>query len=1254
MKLRELRLSTRITISALMIVTAGALILAYVENTRIRDEFTNERRARLKNNLETEQLRLTQAIDTLRQDVVFLSETPPISGIMRAARNQGHDPLAGDNHKVWTERLQITFAAFTRAHPNYFQVRYIGVADRGREIVRVSNHEGKIEITPPDRLETKGDRDYFEAALKLKKGQVYFSKIDLAQEWNVSALLRRPSLRAATPVFTPSGKIFGVVVVNLDVSSLLKSATKALPAGTQAYITDSSGEYLLHPEPQKTLAPGTGSRDRITSYFPLIKPMFDPQAPEYLPLQVAETTAGSAWVTAERIHFDPLEPSRFLLLFYSIPNDVAEKQVARIPAQNIVSGFIVMALVGLLALLVLRRTFHPLEEIAAAADKIAAGNHDVQLSGSSNGEIGSLANALKSMLAQLSQREKLLLESEAKYRRLHESMMDAFVMVDMSGKLIEFNNAFRDMLGYSAPELRRMPYDKLAPEKWHEFEKRIALEQVVPHGQSPVYEKEYIRRDGTIFPVEIKAFLLRNENNQPEAIWAIVRDITERKRTEERSRQDAERIRILLNSVAEGIYGVDIHGNCTFINPAGLHLLGYQEEAELLGKHMHDLIHHTRPDGSYYPAAECRLYHCLNTKENIHVDDEVFWRKDGSFFPVDYWSRPTLLNGEQGGVVTFLDITERKQAEDKIVKAAEKFRVFFESISDAVFICDMEGHFIQVNHSACERLGYSQEELLQMSPADIDTPEFAALVPERFKLLKEKGALIFESAQVRKDGTVIPIELSAEIIDYEGKPTVMSVARDISLRKRAEEELRRFFNLIPELACIASTDGHFLKINAAWKDILGYTEQELLSTTFLDFIHPDDSEATIKEIEQLMRGIAAFHFVNRYRHKDGSYRWLEWKAIPVESNTEIYATARDITERMQTEDQLRKSTAEIADLYNHAPCGYHSLGKDGEILLMNDTELSWLGYTRGEVIGKMKWMNLLVPANILAFKKAHLQFVQQGFIQGFEAEIIRKDGTTFTGLVNASAIYDRNGNYVMSRSTVIDITERKRVKRQLQELSAHLQTVREEEKASIAREIHDDLGGTLTALKIEAYRLESDLSASKAAKQLLNRVASMSQLLDNAVGVTRRVITDLRPTILDDLGLLAALEWQASQFQKHTRIRCRVNCVEDKGGLNKQYSIALFRVFQETLTNVARHSGASKVEVEYHCDGEEVTLSISDNGRGAPEGHVVASNSFGLRGMNERVEQLGGNISFNSTLGGGFNVTVILPLPAESKRGTKT
>lgn len=253
--------------------------------------------------------------------------------------------------------------------------------------------------------------------------------------------------------------------------------------------------------------------------------------------------------------------------------------------------------------------------------------------------------------------------------------------------------------------------------------------------------------------------------------------------------------------------------------------------------------------------------------------------------------------------------------------------------------------------------------------------------------------------------------------------------------------------------------------------------------------------------------------------------------------------------------------------------------------------------------------------------------------------------------------HNLDGNPTLIRGIGQDITKIKRLELQLRELTAHLQTVREEEKAIVARDIHDNLGGTLSALKIDIHWLRDKLSASKDAAPLFERVESMSKQLDSAVGVTRRVITDLRPSILDDLGLCATLEWQAGQFSKRTGIKCVVTCLEDEGDqikLNKVQSINLFRIYQETLANVARHSKASRVDVELHYGDDEVVLAISDNGCGLPEGHTIAPTSFGMLGMRERVEQLDGRIDFYNLTSGGFGVMVILPLLASSQKELAT
>lgn len=318
------------------------------------------------------------------------------------------------------------------------------------------------------------------------------------------------------------------------------------------------------------------------------------------------------------------------------------------------------------------------------------------------------------------------------------------------------------------------------------------------------------------------------------------------------------------------------------------------------------------------------------------------------------------------------------------------------------------------------------------------------------------------------------------------------------------------------------------------------------------------------------------------------------------------------------------------------------------ILRVNRSFTEITGYSNGEAIGKTPGM-LHSGRHDREFYRNMWQILERDRFWSGEVWNRNKSGEIYPEWLTITSVLGADGQVTNYVGIFSDISERKAGEQQLRKLTAHIQTAREEEKARIAREIHDDLGGTLTALKMETYRLRSRLSGCEPVASLLEYVDSMTQLIDNAVVVTRRVISDLHPTILDDLGMTAALEWQCGQFSKRTGIACKVNGAEaahdkdDERKLDKAQAINLFRILQEALSNVAQHSAATSVSVEYHQDGDETILSVSDNGCGLPEGHVIAQTSYGLRGMHERVAQLDGQILFDSPQGGGLRVTVILP-----------
>lgn len=246
-------------------------------------------------------------------------------------------------------------------------------------------------------------------------------------------------------------------------------------------------------------------------------------------------------------------------------------------------------------------------------------------------------------------------------------------------------------------------------------------------------------------------------------------------------------------------------------------------------------------------------------------------------------------------------------------------------------------------------------------------------------------------------------------------------------------------------------------------------------------------------------------------------------------------------------------------------------------------------------------------------------------------------------LSSIDPILDAEGRVVGAVQVIRDITQRKRTDRQLRrsfrelkELSARLERAREEERTAVAREIHDELGHALTAVKMEAGWLGARSGADQ--EWLVQGLRSVAERADYAIGVVRRLATELRPSVLDDLGIAAALEWQAVDFERRTAIPTRVQLGVTRLGLDREESTALFRVCQEALTNVARHAAASNVQVTLGRDAGAVTLRVADDGKGFRPLENRGRKSLGVLGMRERMQQLGGTLEVRSTPGSGTEV----------------
>jgi len=256
--------------------------------------------------------------------------------------------------------------------------------------------------------------------------------------------------------------------------------------------------------------------------------------------------------------------------------------------------------------------------------------------------------------------EDALRESEKNYRELIDGMNETVWVIDFEGNIIEVNKTAVDLLGYSKKELLSFNLSRIDSSLTDDA--IAGLIENMPIEKLQIFETSHRKKDGTVFPIEICSSLINYKGRK--AILSIARDITIRKQMEERLHKNEETIRLLFNSTAEGIFMIDMQGDCTFCNKSALSLLGYSGEEELVGQNMHRLIHHSRNDGSVFPNKECKILQALGNGEATHIDNEVFWKKDDSCFPAEYWSYPVRSNDQLiGSVITFLDVSQRKYDE---------------------------------------------------------------------------------------------------------------------------------------------------------------------------------------------------------------------------------------------------------------------------------------------------------------------------------------------------------------------------------------------------------------------------------------------------------------------------------------------------------------------------------------------------------------------------------------------------------------
>jgi PAS domain S-box-containing protein len=487
------------------------------------------------------------------------------------------------------------------------------------------------------------------------------------------------------------------------------------------------------------------------------------------------------------------------------------------------------------------------------------------------------------------------------------------------------------------------------------------------------------------------------------------------------------------------------------------------------------------------------------------------------------------------------------------------------------------------------------------------------------------------------------------------------------------------FHLMSERVWHINREGIVVSINTRASQDLRLPPKDIVGKHLRDVFSPKTFSCLSSDNEEVLRtGRPKLQVMEEFSLQSGVSRVFQTDKLPYTDEegrvTGVIIVAFDVTDYRETEEALETSRLQISEAMDLARIVYWRLDPATEKFIFNDPFYALYGTTAeregGYVMsGEDYGTRFVHPDDISVYKEARNKRRKYGdteFFNDVEHRIMRRDGTVRHVVARIRAIKDAGGRSIRCYGANQDITERKEAELQLEaerllkeiqlqkekaleqsreelrHLSEHLQRVRERERTRIAREVHDELGQFLTALKIDLTCVGQGLSREQGI--LLNQIMAMGERIDGAVDKVREICTDLRPSILDDFGLPAAIEWHCQDLQKKTAITFVTKMDNSAAAIDKKLASVLFRIFQEGVTNVLRHAEASMVRVTLKKRMDDLVLRVADNGKGISKKSIVSPRSLGIIGIRERVRFWNGKLTFLRGRDGGTTMVASVPL----------
>ena len=555
-----------------------------------------------------------------------------------------------------------------------------------------------------------------------------------------------------------------------------------------------------------------------------------------------------------------------------------------------------------------------------------------------------------------------LYDSENYNRTLFELSPIGLALCRMDGTLVDINQSFADIIGRSIEQTKSLSYWDITPKDYAEEEQR-QLEDLEARGQYGPYEKEYLHKDGTRVPVSLLGQIVERDGEQ--FIWSSVENISQRKIVERQERETRQQLQLLLNSTSEAIYGIDVDGHCTFINSACLEMLGYDSDQELLGNNMHQLIHYSSSDGGEYSIEDCRICRAHQRGDHVHGDNESFWRKDGTPFPVEYSSNPVLSEENVvGSVITFNDITERKQAQAALQEAFTLNDNVINESPIGIAIYDASGQCITANASIAEIFNATRDQVLAQNYKNIDSWKKSGLLEIAEKSIHLQHKQHYEFDAVSSFGKPAFYDAILAPFKINDDQHLLLMLADVSERKATERALKdseETFARAQAIAHIGSWNWDMGTNEIYWSDeiyrIFGLEPQQVSATydAFLNYIHIDDRQSVIDAVNlSIVDPEVSYKIEHRIVKPDGEVRVVQEQGEVYRSKkgeaVRMIGTVHDITNDKKIEKELVRHRDHLEELVEERTNELHEAQDE----LLRSNRLATLGQLTATVSHELR------------------------------------------------------------------------------------------------------------------------------------------------------------------------------------------------------------------------------------------------------------------------------------------------------------